>query len=91
MTTKRNTLLSIVLALGIAALSLTALLLTLLTTQPVLADAGDIAFQGFEGSDSWNYSNYPATYNTGSDIWGIVTSLSSINPNSGSNFGECRT
>ena len=40
--------------------------------------ADQIAFQGFEGSDSWNYSEDPAAFDTGSDIWHIRNSNSSI-------------
>ena len=49
-----------------------------------------LAFQSFEGSGTWNYSPNPASYNTGTssdeDIWGIVSSLSSITATDGTNF-----
>ncbi|HIB36851.1 T9SS type A sorting domain-containing protein [Mesonia sp.] len=45
-----------------------------------------LASQSFEGSGTWNYTPNPATYNVSGDVWGIVSSLSSITPTDGSNF-----
>jgi hypothetical protein len=34
-----------------------------------------IKYQSFEsGSDDWNYTSDPSNFNTGSDVWGVVTS-----------------
>ena len=41
-----------------------------------------IAFNSFDSGD-WPMAADPAAYNTGSDIWDSVTSLSSINPSDG--------
>ena len=49
------------LPIGAAALLL-VLTWTILSTSHVLADSGDIAFQGFEGSDSWSYVAVPDPY-----------------------------
>ncbi|MEQ9263058.1 MAG: T9SS type A sorting domain-containing protein [Owenweeksia sp.] len=47
--------------------------------------------QGFEtGAGTWNYTNTPAAYNMSSDVWDIVSSLSSINPSEGSSFWGMR-
>ena len=80
MTTKHHTLFKLALAFGIVALLLMTLVLTLSPPQPVLADASDIAFQGFEDGDSWSYSTHPTTYNTegnqivngNEDVWAII-------------------
>ena len=50
-----------------------------------------IAFQDFEGgSDDWSYTATPANFNGGGDTWDIVSSLSSIQPQSGSKFWGVR-
>ncbi len=44
--------------------------------------------QDFESAatDTWAYTESPATYTASGDIWSAVTSLGSINPQSGANF-----
>lgn len=50
-----------------------------------------LPFQSFEaGGDNWNYTVNPATYNISSDVWDIVSSLSSITPSAGSDFWGMR-
>ncbi|WP_028889970.1 endonuclease [Tenacibaculum ovolyticum] len=47
---------------------------------PPPVDTGDfIAFQGFEGDDSWNYTVSPVVCNDGgNDVWDVVASVGSI-------------
>jgi len=52
--------------------------------------AAQIVFQGFEGSDTWNYTNDPSTFNGGGDTWDIVSSIGSISPATGSYFWGIR-
>ncbi|MDC9723449.1 MAG: lamin tail domain-containing protein [Urechidicola sp.] len=61
-------------------------LITLFIT--ALSFGQTIAAQDFEslGSDTWVPVIAPATYNVSGDVWATVASLSSISPQSGSNF-----
>lgn len=47
-----------------------------------------LALQDFEGivTDTWTYTETPTTYTASGDIWSVVSSLSSITPQSGANF-----
>ncbi len=58
----------------------------------VIAAPSYIIYQGFEQSgDTWNYTIYPAAYNTGSDIWDSVASVGSISgPAAGQRFWGMR-
>ncbi len=69
-----------------------------IVTPPVGGDF--IAFQGFEGSDSWNYTVSPVACNDGgNDVWDVVSSVGPINaPKTDANFfgvrdldGNCGT
>lgn len=57
-----------------------------ITVNAVTPPLSGMVSQSFEGSDTWTYTNTPATYNTSGDIWDIVSSLSSISPSDGSMF-----
>lgn len=52
--------------------------------------AQQVAFQGFEGTGSWNYTVTPAKYNAGSDVWGdessMVNGSATMNPFQGNKF-----
>ncbi|MDT0294241.1 hypothetical protein ACFQ3R_00910 [Mesonia ostreae] len=45
--------------------------------------------QDFDGNTDWTYTNTPAFYNAGNDVWDIVNNLIHIN-NFGGNFLGCR-
>jgi hypothetical protein len=63
-------------------------LFTLLITVSMSFGQTTLAKQDFEGagSDTWTHTPTPAVYNVSGDIWDVVTSLSSITPNSMANF-----
>ncbi len=65
--------------------------LTFLFISALFAD--QIAFQGFEGSDSWNYTADPASFdeNSHSDVWAVCDNLASISgPATGTYFWGIR-
>lgn len=67
-------------------------LLTLLITSISFSQT-TIASQDFEtaASDTWNFTNDPATYDVSSDLWGVTSSVGTItSANSGSNFWGMR-
>ncbi len=71
-----------------SSLPIICLLFLLLPGTCVLAQMR-LANQDFEGdaSDDWAYTETPATYNDGGDVWAVVPSVGSINgPSSGTNF-----
>ena len=45
-----------------------------------------VATQDFEGAGTWAHTPTPAVYNVSGDVWDVVSTLSSINPQSGANF-----
>lgn len=70
---------------GKGTLLLLVTVIALSLTSVVFA-AVDVTFQGFEPGDAWSYTAYPTPYNVSGDVWGTVSSLSSITPSEGTTF-----
>ena len=65
------------------------LLFTILISSACIGQT-PLGAQDFEGAGTWSYTETPASYNLNSDVWAIVGSLSSISPQSASNFWGMR-